>query len=227
MTMENKVSPQNDLKYIGMMEMVMMRNYFYYNTFRKMMIVFIMLIAIAIALGFFLSYEMKAIHPPRYIATSIEGHPLALIPLNQANMKDNEIKTWAMEAAVEAYNMNFVNYRDSIQKARIYFTPKGYEHYLKALSDSRNLEAVKRKKMIVHAQINGQPQILKDSRSDPSLTPDGIFAWQVQIPVIVTFENSVPEKIVQSNILTILITRMNPLESPASIGIDSFVVQGV
>ena len=82
--------------------------------------------------------------------------------------------------------------------------------------------------MIVYARINGLPQILKTTNTDPTLNVDGAFAWQVQIPVIVTYENSNPQdRIIQSNVLTILITRVNPLESPDGIGIDSFVSQGV
>lgn len=225
---DKAVVQTDDLKYIGTMEMVMLRNYYYFSTYRRLMIVCLCLLIIITILAFFLRYEMKNLPHPRYFATNIEGAPLPLIPLDQPNMQDNALKTWAMEAAIEAYNMNFVNYRFAIQKARNYFTPDGYELYLKAIKDSRNLEAVKRKKMIVHAQINGQPQILTDSNKDPSFTVNGAFAWRVQIPIIVTYENSNPnDKIVQPIILTITITRMNPLESPVSIGINSFVSQGV
>ncbi|MBS0286294.1 MAG: type IVB secretion system apparatus protein IcmL/DotI [Proteobacteria bacterium] len=227
--MNDKTVTQNDdLKYIGTMEMVMLRNYYYFSTYRRLMIVCLCLLIIIIALAFFLRYETKRLIAPRYFATTIEGAPLPLIPLNQPNMQDNALKTWAMEAAVEAYNVNFANYRTAIQRARNYFTPDGYELYLKAIKESRNLDAVKRKKMIVHAQINGQPQILNDTSRDPSFNVNGAYAWRVQIPIVVTYENSNPsDKIVLPNILTITITRMNPLESAASIGINEFVSQGV
>lgn len=218
----------DDVKYIGTMEIVMLRNYYYFSNYRRLMIVCLIMLLITITLAFFLKYEINKLPPPRYFATTIYGEPLPLIPLDQPNMEDNALKTWAMEAAIDAYDMNFVNYRYAIQKARNYFTPAGYELYLNAIKESRNLDAVKRKKMIVYAKINGIPQILKTTYTDPNLNVDGAFAWQVQIPVVVTYENSNPQdKIVQSNVLTILITRMNPLESPTSIGIDSFVSQGV
>ncbi len=218
----------DDMKYMGTMEMVMLRNFYYYNAYRKLMIVFLMLMFIIFALSFFLRYEINNVPPPRYIATTIEGVPLKLVNLDQRNLQNNELLTWAMEAAIEAYNMNYVNYRYAIQKARNYFTPDGYELYLKALNESRNLEAVKRKKMIVFAKINGQPQILEDTDTNPDLNVDGKFAWQVQIPVLVTYENGNPlDRIIQSNILTILITRVSPLEAPLSIGINSFVSQNV
>ncbi len=218
----------DDIKYMGTLEVLMLRNYYYFSNYRRLMIVCLVLLAIITTLAFFLRYEMKKLPPPRYFATSIDGTPLPLISLSEPNMQDNALKTWAMEAAVEAYNMNFVNYRFAIQKVRSYFTANGYDLYLNAIKESRNLEAVKRKKMIVYAKINGLPQILKTSDTDPSLTSDGTYAWQVQIPVIVTYENSIPQdKIVQTNVLTILITRTSILDSPAGIGIDSFVSQGV
>ncbi|MBS0289057.1 MAG: type IVB secretion system apparatus protein IcmL/DotI [Proteobacteria bacterium] len=229
MTMAEQARPSLDQpKYIGTLEMILLRNHYYYDSYRKLMIICICLLFIITMLAFFLRYEIKEIQPPSYFATSIDGSPLPLIPLGLPNLQDNALKTWAMEAAIEAYNMNFVNYRYAIQKARAYFTPAGFENYLKAIQESRNLDALKRKKMIVYAQINGTPEILKDSNSDPNLRVNGKFAWRVQIPVIVTYENSIPEdRIIQTNILTMLITRMSPLESPIGVGIDSFVIREV
>jgi intracellular multiplication protein IcmL len=60
------------------------------------------------------------------------------------------------------------------------------------------------------------------------LSINGAFTWQVQVPVVLTYENSIPDdKIVQNNIITMLVTRMSPLESPIGIGIDSFIVREV
>ncbi len=227
--MNEKVKPSlKDLKYIGTMEMIILRNHYYRDSYRKLMTVCLGLLLIITTLAFFLRFEIKNIPKPRYFATTNDAIPLPLIPLELPNLQDNALKTWAMEATIEAYNVNFVNYRRAIQKARAYFTPNGYEQYLKAVKESRNLEAVQKKKMIVYARINGAPEILSDSNTDPNMRIDGKFTWQVQIPVILTYENSNPDdKIVQSNILTMLVTRMSPLESPTSIGIDSFVVRQV
>lgn len=227
--MKETVKPSlEDFKYIGTYEMVLVRNYYYRNIYHKLMIICLGLLAITAVLAVFLHKEIKNIEPPKYFATTNDGVPLALIDLSLPNLQPNNLLTWASEATIAAYSINFVNYRTAVQNARSYFTRKGYLNYLNAVKDSNNLEAVKRKKMVVYARINGTPVILKDSNSDPNLRVNGAFTWQVQIPVVITFENSVPDdKIVQNNIVTMLVTRMSVLESPIGVGIDSFIIREV
>lgn len=219
---------QQSFKYLGALEMVLLRNYYYRDSYRKLMILCLCLLFAFIGLIFFLLYEQKHIPPPVYFATTYDGTPIQLVPLNRANMQANALIAWSVDAATSAYSINFINYRRSIQNARAFFTRKGYQSYLKAIKESRNLDAVQKRKMIVYAKLNGTPTILQDSSINPNLSADGRFAWQVQIPLVITYENSNPDdKVIQNNVLTMLITRVSSLEATAGVGIDSFVLRQV
>lgn len=203
----------------GALELVMLRNNFYRDNFRRLMI-FCLLLILIIAVLFGAIYYLETNKPaPQYFATTHDGKLIKLVPLNQPNLTTNALLQWAVEAASAAYTFNFVNYRKALQDARIYFTKLGYQNFLKALTDSRNLEAVRTKKLVVSAVPTGAPVVLREG-----VTSTGYYAWQVQFPMLLTYQ-SASDVINQNIVITMLITRVPTLESEKGIGIASFVVR--
>ena len=203
----------------GGLELVMLRNNFYRDNFRRLMVFCLLLLAIIGGLMGYIYYLQTHQPTPKYFATTHDGKLIQLVPLNQPNLSTNALLQWAVEAATAAYTFNFVNYRKALQDSRIYFTKLGYQNFLKALTESRNLEAVQTKKLVVSAVPTGAPVVLREGA-----TSGGLYAWQVQFPMLLTYQ-SASETITQSIVITMLITRVPTLESPKGVGIASFVVR--
>ena len=195
---------------------VVMRNSFYRDGQRKM----VLILLISVAANFFLTSMLVYIvsHPPapRYFATSINGRITPLFPLNEPNQSDSAVLQWANQAAIAAFTYNFVNYRAELQASSGFFTADGWDQFLNALQQSNNLEAIKAKKLIVSAVATRAPIILQKG------ILNGRFAWRVQMPLLVTYQ-SASEFSQQNLVVTMLITRVSTLNSPRGIGIAQFV----
>jgi len=207
----------------GALELVILRNNFYRDNYRRLMLVCLGLILMVAGLGYWAFYERTHQPLPQYFATTYDGKLIALKPVNEPNLNDNQLLQWATEAAVSAYTFNFVNFRKALQDVRIYFTKMGYTNFLKALKDSNNLEAVQNRKLVVSATPTGAPVILKKGiYNDGSAT--GVYGWTVQLPMEVDYQGAT-EPFKQRIVLTMLITRVPTLESPSGVGIASFVIR--
>ncbi len=195
---------------------VVMRNNFYRDGQRKMMIILLISIAANFILTSMLIYIIS--HPPlpKYFATSINGRITPLFPLNEPNQSDSAVLQWANQAAIAAFTYNFVNYRAELQASSGFFTAEGWDQFLNALQQSNNLEAIKAKKLIVSAVATRAPIILQKG------ILNGRFAWRVQMPLLVTYQ-SASEFSQQNLVVTMLITRVSTLNSPRGIGIAQFV----
>lgn len=215
---------QFEQQYITPLEMIWLRNHFYYTSYRQLMIACLGLILILIGLIYFYFYEASQIPPPRYFATNPQGTPLKPIPLTNANMDTNSLLLWATEAATSAYTFNFANYHTKLQEARESFTRQGYLYFLKALKDSGNLDAVIKNKLVVYAKPTGSATLLKNSSSDPNFHINDLYSWQVQIPMVLTYEGGGTFIQPQNVILTMTVTRVSQLESLKGVGIESFVL---
>jgi intracellular multiplication protein IcmL len=204
----------------GALETVFMRNNFYRDNYRRTMVMCLVLLLIVASLIGYLYFLHINRPTPTYFATTHDGKLIKMIPLDQPNHSVNALLQWATEAATASYNYNFVNYREALQAVRTYYTPTGYQHLIQALKDSRNLEAIREKKLVASSVPTGAPIILKEG----VMNNQSRYAWQVQIPMKVTYQSS-NELIPQDIVITMLITRISTLESPTGIGIAQFIVR--
>ena len=196
---------------------VAMRNSFYRDGQRKIMIVLLCSIVSNFILAGMLFFIVTHPPAPKYFATSISGRITPLVPLSEPNQTDSAIAQWANQAAIAAFSYNFVNYRTELQASSGFFTDEGWSQFLAALEASNNLVAVKSKKMVVSAVATTAPVILKKGLLN------GVYAWRVQMPLLVTFQ-SASEFVQQNNVVTMLISRISTLNSYRGIGISQFVV---
>lgn len=196
---------------------VAMRNKFYRDGQRKIIVVLILSVLSNFVLAGILTYIITHPPQPKYFATSINGRITPLFALNEPNQSDSAILQWANQAAIAAFSYNFVNYRTELQASSGFFTAEGWDQFLQALQDSNNLLAVKAKKLIVSAVATKAPVILQKGLLN------GRYAWRVQMPLLVTYQ-SASEFSQQNNVVTMLVSRESTLNSPRGIGISQFVV---
>lgn len=196
---------------------VALRNNFYRDGQRKMIVVLLVSMIANVLLAAMLGYIITHPPAPKYFATSINGRITPLFPLNEPNQSDSAVLQWANQAAIAAFTYNFVNYRTELQAASGFFTADGWDQFLAALQQSNNLDAVRAKKLIVSAVATRAPIILQKG------ILNGNYAWRVQMPLLVTYQ-SASEFSQQNNVVTMLITRVSTLNSPRGIGISQFVV---
>ncbi|KTD18369.1 type IVB secretion system apparatus protein IcmL/DotI [Legionella jordanis] len=196
---------------------VAIRNTFYRDSQRKVMLALLISVILNFILSSLLFYLLTHPPAPKYFATSINGRITPLYPLNEPNQSDSAILQWANQAAIAAFTYNFVNYREELQASSGFFTAEGWTQFLNALQESNNLDAVKAKKLIVSAVATRAPIILQKG------ILNGRYSWRVQMPILVTYQ-SASEFSQQNNVVTMLITRVSTLNSPRGIGIAQFVV---
>lgn len=196
---------------------VTLRNEFYRDSQRKIMVALLVSVIINFVLASLLFYTLTHPPEPKYFATSINGRITPLFPLNEPNQSDSAVLQWANQAAIAAFTYNFVDYRDELQASSGFFTADGWTQFLNALQQSNNLEAVKAKKLIVSAVATRAPIILQKGLLN------GAYSWRVQMPILVTYQ-SASEFSQQNNVVTMLIIRVSTLNSPRGIGISQFVV---
>jgi len=196
--------------------LVRLRNEFYRDNYHRILVVLLTAFLTIFLLIGALTYIVT--HPPqaKYFATNTSGRIVPLVALNKPNLSTAALLQWANTAAIAAFTYNFVNYRQELQAASEFFTPEGWTAFIQSLNQSRNLEAVRAKNLVVSAVATGAPVVLQEG------VVSGRYTWRVQMPMIVTYQSG-SRISQQSLIITILITRMSTLNSPRGIGIAQFI----
>lgn len=216
--LKEKVVPAPPAGQISGVEMVNLRNDFYRDNYRRLMLICLLMVCIMGGLLGFIYFQQATSPTPTYFATTPDGSLIRMVPLNKPNLSTNALLAWAAEAATAVFNYDFVHYREDLQRAQEFFTPVGYQQMLKALQESGNLEAVKSKKLVASAVPTGAPVITRER------VIDGRYTWELQIPMAVAYQSGT-ELIPQKIVITMLVARVPTTESAKGIGIAQFIVR--
>ncbi len=201
---------------VDAVELVRLRNGFYRDSYRRVLLALIItLMALTGSIG--LNFYQSTHRPePKYFATTTDGRIMQLFPLSDPMLAASDLLQWAYGAALEAYSYNFVNYREAMQQLQNRFTADGWKYYEQALVQSRNLETVIAKKLVVSAVATGTPVILD------SAVVSGRYCWRVQIPLLISYQS--PNELTQrSVIVTMIVSRVPTVDYPKGVAIVSFV----
>lgn len=197
------------------LEIVRLRNNFYRDSYRRVLVALLFLIIINLVMAGTLYYLLSHRPTPQYFATTSDGKLIRLYPLSAPVVSTAELLQWATVAATSANTFNFANYRKELQEASRFFTPSGWKEYQKELKGSRNLETVLAKKLTVSAVATGAPIILDQG------VVLGKYKWKIQLPILITYESS-STKISQPLVVNMLVTRVSTLDTPQGVAIDAF-----
>lgn len=195
---------------------VHLRNYFYRQKFHFVLGAYgLSWLANIILIGIIV-YLLHHPTPPLYFPADPLSRLLPAVPLTQANMSEEEVSQWVVEAVEAAYSYDFVNYRAQLQNAQKYFTDYSWQRYMKALGASNNFLALTDRKFIIKAKVVAKPTL----RNEGIL--GGRLSWRFDMPVLVTY--SMPpftDKSQFANPLTIkvIVQRQDLLQSYKGLGI--------
>jgi hypothetical protein len=226
--MDNKIESSLDL--------VNVRNNFYFHNYRLMILANIFaIILIALIAGFFY-YQHRITSGSRYFPATPDGVLIDMPPLNVNHLKLQKLLTdnqgflidqpkininslgadqdnalviyWVKQVVLAMFDYDYINYRRTLQDLRNYFAPGAHGLFIKALYQSKNLETIKNGMRTVRASIISEPVIKKVG------IVNNHYAWQIFVPIDVYYENITDEPLIQKVTAKLWIVRTSTLQCP-------------
>ena len=204
---------------IGPLEAVVTRNSFYRDGYRNLVKIAVLEGVAIVILLTALAITIAVSRPEdRFFATTSDGRLIRMISLNEPNMNDAAIVSWAARAASDVMTFGFHDYQRRLQEASVYFTRRGWQSFTEALDRSRIMEGVQQSQRVVTAAPKSAPVITQQG------LVDGIYRWVVELPLIVTYQSGT---ITQSDTLNLqlVLVRVSTLDSPSGVGIQQWVAR--
>lgn len=203
------------------LERVLVRNQFYWEAYRRLCILLLLLGILILGLFGFVIYQANTSLESRYFPTTPDGRVIEIVHLTLPLQTPEFVLDWTVKAILDLYSFDYVTYRRDFQDAQSVFTHKGYVDFMKALVASTNLEAVKANKQVVFAELVGTPQVTRAGQ----LSKEEPYSWDLSIPLVVTYQNSENEVIKQKGVVLVKVERVSTLRYDAGIAIAQSVFQ--
>lgn len=206
---------ERDEKRSGL-ELVLLRNTFYQDNYHRALFVLLMLIILNFLLVFAIIYKLTHPPTPQYFAITADGRMINIHPLDDPIVSDDYVLQWAVDATRNVFTLDFLHWQDQLQQASAKFTPYGWNNFLTALKQSRNLDTITNLKMVADAQITGNPQVIEKA------VIDGVYAWKIEMPINVTYTN-IQNQISMPMVVDLIVVRVPVEDNPDRIAINNFL----
>lgn len=132
------------------------------------------------------------------------------LPLDLPHLTSNGAIQETMTRIYDMFNLNFVAYHQQINGNRQFFSEEGFEQYTTFLKNSKWLDQVSSKKMLMYVKPTHAPKIIKEGAKDKK------YAWLIEAPLTISLEN-INEKKDLDLTATIIIQRASELIHPSGI----------
>jgi intracellular multiplication protein IcmL len=201
----------------GALESVVTRNLFYRDGYRNLIKIAILegmaIVALIVALAITISVSRPQ---DRFFATTADGRLIRMVALDEPNMNDAALVSWAARAASDVMTFGFHDYQRRLQESSAYFTRRGWQNFTEALDRSRVIEGIQQSQRIVTAAPKSAPVIEQQG------LVDGVYRWVVDLPLIVTYQAGTST---QSDTISVqlVIVRVSTLDSTSGVGIQQWI----
>lgn len=201
------------------LEAVVTRNSYYRDGYRNLVKIAIIQSMAIVALIVALALTISVSRPQdRFFATTSDGRLIRMIALNEPNMNDAALVSWAARAASDVMTFGFHDYQRRLQEASSYFTRRGWQSFTEALDRSRIMEGVTQAQRVVTSAPKSAPVIIQQG------LVDGIYRWVVELPLIVTYQSGTAQQSDTVNV-QLVIVRVSTLDSPSGVGIQQWIAR--
>lgn len=204
------------------LSLVLSRNAFYRDAYRRVIFALIMLFLINV--GLLVTILVKVFNPPQpqYFATTADGRIIPTHQLTDPVVSDAFVSQWVANAVRQSFSVDYIHWRKQLQDASVNFTPDGWRYFLDALKKSNNLNTLQSMKLVSSATIVSAPRITA------KMVVGKRYAWKVELPLLITYTDGKKTNINMPMKVSVIVVREPVKDYPQRIAINNFLpeVQG-
>lgn len=154
---------------------------------------------------------------PVYFGMSQDLKLLPMTPLSEPVMNEAALKSWVAEAVTRSFNLDYLNWQRQLSEVRGAYTRRAFTRFALSLDKEGHLPLLKQQRALMHAVVRGTPIITRSG------VVRGALVWEMELPVLVTYETSVGR--ISTNAVTVVcqVTRVPVTDCPRGVAISSLV----
>lgn len=154
--------------------------------------------------------------PGTYYGGLPDGKTFKLDFLERPNVSTRALLSWATLAATATYTLDFVNYQNSLENLKNYFTVAGYENFINALNTSGIISTISEKKLVLTAVAIGPAIVIAEDEIR------GNHIWKIEVPLTVSYLSASSEE-KRNKLVTVIVTQVPTTEASKGIGIAQYI----
>jgi intracellular multiplication protein IcmL len=154
----------------------------------------------------------------RYFAVGPDLRVLPLPALSEPILSGPALANWAGQAVIEALSLDFLDYRKKLMEASHNFTPPAFQSFLASLEKGGHLKKIESERLNLACALTDAPVIARSGLER------GVMTWKIEMPVVLSFQDSKGILTRQSLLAELLVERVHPSRNPRGLAIRQLVL---
>jgi len=201
---------------LGMFEA--MREREWYRSMASRLTKIVVALSVALVLCLLLCAFLIMNRPePRYFAASTDFQIVEMTPLDQPLISQQELLNWAGMVASGVFTLDFQHWKEKLMNLRPHFTQEAFKTLVRSLKEQGGLDDIVNNRLVVSAVMEKAPVITNQG------ILKGKFCWQIQVPLVITFENSEGPVRTLHLIGNLLVQREDTTVAPKGLAVSQIV----
>ena len=186
---------------------------------RQVFINLILAVALLVVLFFDLIWDMAFKKEPLNYAITNDLRVIELIPLSDPIRTSEGIGNWAVDSITRILTLDFQNLKQQLADQKDRFSERGWGEFLKALQSSGLIDLIQADRLVTSVTLQNAARITAEG-----LGPGGRYAWQIEVPVIISFESSQGRQPSISWLATMRVQRVSQASKPVGVEIEQVII---
>jgi intracellular multiplication protein IcmL len=189
---------------------------FFYRRLLKSQILSLYLTIAAVLCGADAVY--MTLRPPQPSIWYTDGSQVEyrVFPLSQPVLAADWITKWTEAAVLQAYGINFVDYRAQFTADRRNFTDRGWASFRDSFINSGNLKKLISARLVGSAQAQAPPVVKSVS------IVNGAYSFLVEFPLVATYQND-NQQVTEHLMVDVYVVHVSVFDHPDGIAIDHII----
>lgn len=194
----------------------MLRNDFYRDGFRLLVIAIPLLLVLLVAAGMSIHTLLNRPADRTYFTIDQENRVVKIVGLREPFITDSKLLDWVSERVIRSTRLDPLNLVAQVNDLRSDYTKEGFEGLQQALVESGTVEMMQRKVLVMSGTLTGAPVILKQG------VENGIYTWRVRMPMLIDFKSAAAAN-QRKRVVDVVVVRRHTVENPSGIAISQSV----
>ena len=200
---------------------VLERNAFYRDGYKKIVTIFLTLLALDGALFGLNVYIAFTPPAPEYFPSTSDGRIIEGHSLSDPIVTNDYVLQLSVDAMRHAMDLDYLHWRDQLESASQNFTPDGWTSFKTALQKTNNLKSLVAFNAVSNVTVTGSPQVVETA------VVGGHYAWKIEVPIVWTYQADKDHTFNMPMRITMIVLRMAAEEYPQRVAINNLIADTI
>jgi intracellular multiplication protein IcmL len=188
-----------------------------YRSVLMLTLVLVPFVLVSMSLNIFLLFFNQK--PPKYFAATPDLRLVEMVSTDVPLISQAGLLNWSTEVVSSTLTLDFLNWRKQLMSVKKHYFKDTFNGLVANLKSSDILTLIESQRLNLKSIVQQSPVVINEGMLS------GTYSWNIQFPILLSYESSKGVQNTQNLIVQILVQRTSTIDHPQGVKIKRIVLK--